>query len=171
MVSLMSFTIYRASVPVFVHAFRVLSTILDKAAANAEARKIDLSVFVNARLAPDMLPLSAQIQIASDTAKAACARLAGVDIPSWPDDEKTFDDLKARIAKTVAFLEGLDAAKFDGAENRKVIQKVRGNDMEFTGADYLLKRQIPNFFFHITTAYDILRHNGVDIGKRDYLGL
>jgi hypothetical protein len=171
MVSLMSFTIYRASVPVFVHAFRVLSTILDKAAANAEARKIDLSVFVNARLAPDMLPLSAQIQIASDTAKAACARLAGVDIPSWPDDEKTIDDLKTRIAKTVAFLEGLDEAKFAGAEDRKVTQKVRGNDMEFSGADYLMKRQIPNFFFHITTAYDILRHNGVDIGKRDYLAL
>jgi hypothetical protein len=167
----MSLTIYRASVPVFLHAFHALSAILDKAAANAEARKIDLAVFINARLAPDMVPLSAQIQIASDTAKAACARLAGIDIPGWPDEEKTLAELQGRIARTVTFLESLDAAQFEGAEDRKVIQKVGGKDVEFTGTDYLLKRQIPNFFFHITTAYDILRHNGVDIGKRDYLAL
>jgi hypothetical protein len=167
----MSFSIYRASVPVFLHAFHALHLIIEKAEASAQTRNIDLAVLFNARLAPDMLPFSAQVQIASDTAKAACARLAGVEIPSWPDDEKTIDDLKARIAKTVAFLEGLDEAKFAGAEDRKVTQKVRGNDMEFSGADYLMKRQIPNFFFHITTAYDILRHNGVDIGKRDYLAL
>ena len=115
----MSFTIYRASVPVFIHAFHVLSGILDKAAANAEARKIDLAVFFNARLAPDMLPLAKQVQIASDTAKAACAQLAGVAIPSWADDEKTFADLKARIAKTIAFLEGLDEAIVTVLEHMK----------------------------------------------------
>jgi len=167
----MSFTIYQASVPVFLHAFRALHLILEKAEASAQTRSIDLSVFFNARLAPDMLPLVKQVQIASDTAKAACAQLAGVAIPSWPDDENSFDDLKARIAKTIAFLEGLDQAAFAGAEDRKIAQKVGGAEREFTGADYLLKRQVPNFFFHITTAYDILRHNGVDIGKRDYLAL
>ncbi|HEY4199902.1 MAG TPA: DUF1993 domain-containing protein [Devosiaceae bacterium] len=166
----MTFTIYQASVSVFTRALGQLNSILDKAAANAEARKIDLDVFVCARLAPDMLPLSAQIQMASDTAKAACARLAGVEVPSWADEEKTFAELKERIAKTVAFLESLDANKFDGAEDKSITLKMRSGEVQFNGADFLLKRQIPNFFFHITTAYDILRANGVDIGKRDYLG-
>ena len=166
----MSISIYHASVPVFVRGFAQLSGLLDKAVADAEARKIEPDVLVNARLAPDMRPLSAQVQMASDTAKGAAARLAGVEVPGFADTETSFPELQERIAKTVAFLEGLPEAGFAGAEQRPITLKLRGAEVTLSGADYLLKRQVPNFFFHLTTAYAILRHNGVPIGKRDYLG-
>ncbi|MGB3025304.1 DUF1993 domain-containing protein [Paradevosia shaoguanensis] len=167
----MTLSIYRASVPLYIRGFSQLAGIMDKAEANAAARKIDLSVLVNSRLAPDMYPFSGQIQRASDTAKGTIARLAGVEIPSFPDDEVTFEDLRARIAKTMDFIKSVPESAFDGADTREITLKLRDRDMTLSGADYLLDRQLPNFYFHITTAYAILRHNGVDIGKRDYLGV
>lgn len=162
--------IYRASVPVFVRGFAATAKILDKGVAFAEARKIDPSVLVNARLAPDMHPLSRQIQIASDAAKGAAARLAGVEPPSFADTETSFDELKARIARTVDFMNGLDAKAFEGGDVREVSLKLGPQEFKMPGADYLFNIATPNFYFHITTAYDILRHNGVEIGKRDFLG-
>jgi len=161
---------HQASVPVFTRALTNLAAIFDKAAAHAEAKKIDQSVFMNARLAPDMLALPRQVQIASDTARRCVARLAGTEPPSLEDNEASFADLKARIAKTIDYIKSVPAAQVDGSEERSIAMKVGGNDMTFTGRDYLLGFAIPNFFFHVTTAYDILRHNGVGIGKRDYLG-
>lgn len=166
----MPFSIYEASVPLFVRAFNNLNAIIDKAVTYAEVRKIDPLVLVNSRLYPDMFPFSAQIQRASDTAKATVARLAGVDIPSFADTESSFAELKERIARTVAFIEGLPTAAFAGAEDRVLRIQLRGQEVEMTGRAYLVGRQIPNFFFHVTTAYDILRHNGVELGKRDFLG-
>ncbi|MFV3334610.1 DUF1993 domain-containing protein [Pseudomonas sp. NY15437] len=166
----MSFSIYQASVPVFIRMLGNLSAILAKAAAHAEAKSIDPSVLINARLAPDMFALARQVQIASDSAKGAGARLAGVEVPSFADDETTFDELQARIAKTVEFLKGLKPEQFEGAEARTIELKLRAREVSFTGADFLLGFVNPNFYFHITTAYDILRHNGVEIGKMDYLG-
>lgn len=166
----MSLSMYQASVPTFIRGFTNLSAILTKAAAHAEAKKIDPSVFINARIAPDMFPLSRQIQIATDVTKGGCARLAGIDIPSYADTEATFPELQARIAKTVEFLKGIPAAKIDGTEDKDITLKVGGNDLQFKGQAYLLGFVIPNFYFHITTAYAILRHNGVEIGKMDFLG-
>jgi hypothetical protein len=166
----MSLTIYQASVPVFQQILTSLSGILTKAAAHAETKKIDPSVFITARLAPDMFPLSRQVQIATDHAKGACARLAGVEIPSFPDTETTFAELQTRIAKTLDFIKNLKPAQFDGAETREVKLKIGGNELTFTGQKYLFHGAFPNFFFHATTAYDILRHNGVDVGKRDFIG-
>ncbi|XQE65120.1 DUF1993 domain-containing protein [Pseudomonas sp. P3C3] len=166
----MSLSLYQASVPVFVRMFGNLSAILDKAAAYAEARKIDPAVLLNARLAPDMHPLTRQIQIASDAAKGCAARLAGVEVPSFADSESTFAELQARIAKTLAFINGLTPAQIDSGEGREVVLKVPGAELKFKGEDYLLHFVLPNFYFHITTAYAILRHNGLDIGKMDYLG-
>jgi len=148
-----------------------LSSILTKTAAHAEAKKIDPSVFVNARLAPDMHPLARQIQMVSDTAKGAAARLAGVDVPSMPDTEATLAELQQRIAKTVDFLSSLKPEQFEGSADRSVELNVGGGQkMTFKGATYLTHFALPNFYFHVTTAYDIVRHNGVEIGKRDYLG-
>ena len=166
----MSLSMYQASIPAFVRMLNNLSAILDKAAAQAEAKKIDPSVFINARLAPDMFPLARQVQIATDGVKGCAARLAGIDVPSYPDTETTFPELKARIAKTIAFLQSVSAAQIDGSEERKVTLKLRGEDMVFVGQPYLFEFVIPNFYFHVATAYDILRHNGVEIGKMDYLG-
>lgn len=166
----MSLSLYQASVPVFVRMFGNLSAILDKAAAYAEARKIDPAVLLNARLAPDMHPLTRQIQIASDAAKGCAARLAGVEVPSFADSESSFAELQARIAKTLAFINGLAPAQIDSGEGREVVLKVPGAELKFKGEDYLLHFVLPNFYFHITTAYAILRHNGLDIGKMDYLG-
>ncbi len=165
----MSLTMYEASIPAFVGMLNTLSTLLDKGEAFAEAKKIDPSVLVNARLAPDMHPLSRQIQIASDSVKGAGARLAGVEVPSFPDTETTFPELKARIAKTIAFLTELDPAKFDGAEDRTIAQPMGPSEIKFPARAYLFEFVIPNFYFHVTTAYAILRHNGVDIGKPAYL--
>ncbi|WP_224243228.1 DUF1993 domain-containing protein [Hyalangium gracile] len=166
----MSLSMYQASVPVFIRALNNLSAILDKAAAHAEAKKFNPSVLIQARLAPDMLPLSFQIQTATDHAKGCTARLAGIEIPSFPDTETSFPELKERIAKTVAFLQGVSAAQVDGSEERPVTIKRRDGEMRLLGQPYLLNFVLPNFFFHVTTAYDILRHNGVDIGKRDFIG-
>jgi len=165
----MSLSMYEASVPGFVNMLNSLSAILDKAAAYAEAKKIDPSVLVGARLAADMHPLSRQIQIASDAVKGGVARLAGVEAPSFPDTETTIPELKARIDKTVAFLNGIDKAKFDGAEDRTVTMKIGPNELQFPAKVFLFEFVAPNFYFHATTAYAILRHNGLEIGKQDFL--
>jgi hypothetical protein len=166
----MAFTLYDASIPVFLRALGQLSAILDKAAAHAEAKKIDPAVFINARLAPDMYPLAGQVQAASDAAKAAAARLSGTEPPSYPDTETSFDELQARIAKTVAFLESVDPAAIAGQEGREIVLKRQSGDIRLTGTSYLQRLALPNFQFHIVTAYGILRHNGLAIGKSDYLG-
>jgi hypothetical protein len=161
---------YQASVPVFIHGLGNLSAILDKAATHAEAKKIDPSVFINARLAPDMYPLSRQVQIASDVAKGCAARLAGIEVPSYEDSETTFPELQARIAKTMAFLQSVSPSQIDGSEQRPISLKLRGKEVSFLGQPYLLSFVLPNFYFHLTTAYAILRHNGLEIGKQDFIG-
>ncbi|KYG01842.1 DUF1993 domain-containing protein [Sorangium sp. So ce296] len=166
----MAISMYQASVPVLVRGLNNLSAILKKAEAYAEAKKIEPRVLLDARLAPDMLPLTRQIQIASDSAKGCGARLAAVDVPKYEDNEASFDDLQARIAKTIAFLNTLKAEQIDGSEDREVTIPTRDQPMKFKGLPYLLGFVLPNFFFHVTTAYAILRHNGLDIGKMDYLG-
>jgi hypothetical protein len=166
----MSLTMYHASVPVFLRALANLSAILHKAEGHAAARKIDPVIFINARLAPDMFALSRQVQSASDSAKGCAARLAGMDVPRWEDTESSFAELQTRIAKTVAFLQGVSPELIAGSEERKVILKLRGQEVNFSGQAYLLSFALPNFFFHVVTAYDILRHHGVEIGKIDYLG-
>jgi uncharacterized protein len=166
----MTLSMYQASAPVFIRGLESLSAILNKAAAHAEAKKIDPSVFINARLAPDMFALARQVQIASDAAKGCVARLAGAQVPSYPDTETTFPELIARVATTIAFVKGFAAGQIDGSEDRTVTLKMRGEDRTFRGQVYLFNLALPNFYFHITTAYDILRHNGVELGKGDYLG-
>ena len=166
----MALSMHQASVPVFIHALRNLDALLDKAEAHVAAKKIEPSVLLGWRLAPDMRPLTSQIQLASDNSKGPAARLAGIERPAFEDNESTFADLHARIAKTIAFLESIDAAKLDGAESRTVVLTVRGEELRFRGDAYLLHFALPNFFFHVTTAYAILRHAGVEIGKLDYLG-
>ncbi|HEY8519647.1 MAG TPA: DUF1993 domain-containing protein [Gammaproteobacteria bacterium] len=147
-----------------------LDKILSKAEADAEARKIDPQVFLHGRLAPDMLPFTRQIQIMSDQAKGSASRLAGREPPKWADDEQTFADLHARIAKTIDYLKTFGRDDFGGWETRDVELKFPNGTLSFEGKDYFLGFVIPNFYFHYTTAYLILRHNGVQIGKRDYLG-
>ncbi len=166
----MSLSMFKASAPVFTRQLANLSAILHKAEAHAAARKIDPAVFINARLAPDMFPLSRQVQSASDSAKGCAARLAGVAVPSYADTETTFPELQARITKTVAFLQSLGPELIEGSEERAIVLKLRGQETRFTGQSYLLNYALPNFFFHAATAYDILRHNGVEIGKQDFLG-
>lgn len=166
----MSLTMYQASIPVFVRMLGNLSSILDKAAAHAETKNIDQAVFINARLAPDMYPLSRQVQIATDMVKGCAARLAGIEVPSYEDNETTFADLQARIAKTAAFLQSISDGQINGSEERTVTLKLRGKEVSFLGQPYLINFVLPNFYFHITTTYAILRHNGVEIGKMDYIG-
>jgi len=166
----MALSMYTASVPVFQHMLRNLSHILDKGAANAEARKFDPSVLANARLAPDMLPFTRQILIACDGPKLALARIAGVEAPKFEDTETTFPELKARIQKTLDFLASVPADKIDGTENKEITFPVgREKTRTMTAQAYLTTWVLPNLFFHVTTAYAILRHNGVDLGKQDYL--
>ncbi len=167
----MTLSMYQASIPVLIHMMGNLSAILTKAAAYAETKKIDPSVLINARLAPDMRPLSFQVQVASDLAKGCAARLAGIDAPSFPDTESTFPELQERIAKTITFLRSVSAAQIDGSEERDVVLKMRGQETRFKGQPYLLTFVLPNFYFHVTTAYAILRHNGLDLGKADFLGV
>jgi uncharacterized protein len=167
----MSFNMYQASVPVLVRYLKNISNVLDKGAAYCAAKKVEQTVLTGYRLAPDMFPLSRQVQIMSDGAKGCGARLAGVEVPSFPDTETTIDELKARIAKTVAFLEGLKPEQFDGAETRDISFKAGPNEYKFKGADYFTGWVLPNFYFHATATYAILRHCGVELGKRDYLGL
>ncbi len=165
----MTISMYEASAPRFVTMLRALDTILAKAEAHAVAKKIDPSVLLTARLFPDMFPLLRQIQIASDHAKGACGRLAGVDLPKYDDNEKTFEEIRARVAKTITFIESFKPDQINGTEDRQVTLKVGGQDKTFTGMPYLIGFAWPNFYFHLVTAYNILRHNGVEIGKRDYL--
>jgi hypothetical protein len=165
----MKISMYQASAPRFAHTLRNLSAILDKAQAHAEAKKLEPNVLGGQRLIADMFPLARQVQIACDTAKGAVARLAGIEIPQHADTEQTVPELKARIAKVLDFIESVPAAKIDGSDEREVVLKMRGQDMKFQGAQYLLGHALPNFYFHVTTAYNILRSNGVEIGKRDYL--
>jgi uncharacterized protein len=166
----MSLTMYQASIPVFVRMLGNLSTILDKAAAHAEAKKIDPAIFVNARLVPDMYPLSRQVQIATDIVKGCAARLAGIEVPRYEDNETTFAELQARIVKTKTFLQSVSASQIDGSEDRKITLKFGSRELSFLGQAYLLYFVLPNFHFHLTTTYAILRHNGVEIGKKDYTG-
>ena len=166
----MSLSMYEASIPVLTRMLGNLSNLLKKGEANAQARSIDPKVFIDSRLAPDMYPLARQVQIASDMAKGCAARLAGVEVPSWEDTESTFDELQARIARTLDFIKGIDAARLEGSETRTVVLKMRSGEISFSGRDYLLGFAMPNFYFHVTAAYAILRHNGVDVGKMDYLG-
>jgi hypothetical protein len=166
----MTISMYQASVPLFRTMLNALSGVLDKGAAFCEAKKVDPAVLVNDRLAPDMFPLSRQVQIATDQAKGGIARLAGLEVPAYADTEKTFDELKARIARTVAFIDSVPSGQIDGSEAREIVLKMGGQEMTFTGQRYLIGFVIPNVLFHCTTAYAILRHNGVDVGKRDFLG-
>lgn len=166
----MTLSMYQASVPVFIHTLTNLSTLLHKAAAHAEAKKIDPAVLLSARLYPDMYPLVRQVQIAADLAKGPAARLAELDRPVYEDTEQTFDELQARIAKTIAFLQVITPAQIDGSEEKTITLSMRGQDVSFRGQPYLLYFVLPNFYFHITTAYAILRHCGVDIGKMDFIG-
>ena len=166
----MTISMYQASAPRFANTLKNLSTILDKAQAHADAKKIDTKVYTAARLYPDMFPMARQVQSACDTAKGAVARLAGVDIPAHEDTEQTFEELKARIAKTIAFINTIKPAQIDGSEEREVVLKMRSGEVKFKGMQYLLGHALPNFYFHVTTAYAILRHNGVEVGKRDYIG-
>ena len=166
----MTISMYQASAPRFANTLKNLSAILDKAQAYADAKKIDPRVLTAARLFPDMFPMARQVQSACDTAKGAVARLAGVDIPAHEDTEQTFEELRARIAKTIAFINTVKPAQIDGSEEREVVLKMRSGEVKFKGMQYLLGHALPNFYFHVTTAYNILRHNGVEVGKRDYIG-
>jgi len=162
-------SLYDFYVPPMLRGLSSLSKILDKAEAHAEAKKIDPSVFLSARLYPDMYPLTRQVQIACDSARRGAIRLSGGEPSSVPDNEASFADLRARIARTVADVGAIPASAFDGAESRELTIKVRGSDMTFSGLDFVRAWSLPNFYFHLTTAYAILRHNGVELGKPDFL--
>lgn len=166
----MSLSMYAASVPVFQRALGNLDAVLRKGEEHAAAQGLDLAELAAARLAPDMFPLTGQIQSASDSAKFCAARLTGTVAPSFADDETTFDEMHQRIAKTLDYLASVDPAGFEGSETRAVVQKSRRGERHFIGTSYLLTFALPNFFFHVATAYDILRHKGVPVGKSDYLG-
>jgi hypothetical protein len=166
----MSISMYQASVPVLVRGLTNLQNILGKAEAHAAEKQIDPAVFINGRLFPDMLPLVRQVYITTDTAKGCAARLAGVEPPKYEDVEVSFEELHARIQKTIDYLKEFNAQQIDGSEERQVTLKMRSGPVEFTGLNYLLQFVLPNFYFHITTAYGILRHNGVEVGKLDFLG-
>ncbi len=166
----MTISIYQTLIPTAIHNLQNLSAILKKAETHAETKKIDQSVFLNSRLFPDMFPLVRQVQIACDTAKAGAARLAEIEIPSHVDNEESFSDLQERIKKTIDFLKTIKANQLDGKEELKISYHQHGRDRNFIGLPYLLNYTLPNIFFHITAAYAILRHNGVEIGKKDYLG-
>ncbi|WP_165191085.1 DUF1993 domain-containing protein [Caulobacter soli] len=166
----MTLTIHQASVPVFVQGLKGLKGVLAKAAAHVETRKLDPDALLKARLFPDMFPLLRQVQIATDFAKGCAARLAGEEVPTWDDAETGFDDLIDRIDRAVAYVEGLDPAKFENAEDRDITLVRRGETSVVKGLAYLQTQAQPNFFFHLTTAYAILRKNGVEVGKKDYLG-
>lgn len=166
----MAFLLYQASVPPCLQMLGALSAVLAKAAAYAAERKIDPAVLLQSRLYPDMLPLVRQVQIATGSVKAGGARLAGVETPSYPDTESSFDELQARIARTIAFIEGLDRGQIDAAASRTISFTAGKRAMSMAAPDYVTGWMLPNFYFHVTTAYAILRHNGLDVGKRDFLG-
>ncbi len=166
----MPFSLYAASIPTFVRGLKNLATCLEKARADADARNFAPEILVDARLAPDMHKLSRQVQIASDTVKNAAARLAGLEAPSFPDTESKLDELQERIGKTIAFVETVTQAQLDGSEEKVITLKFPGREITFSGADYLTNFVLPNFYFHLTTTYAILRNQGVKLGKADYIG-
>ena len=166
----MTISMYQASVPRFVNILGNLSAILDKAQAHVDAKKLDQASLAGFRLFPDMLPLTKQVQIACDTAKGLVARLAGVEIPVFEDNESSLADLKARIAKTIAFIQTIKPEQLDGTEDKDIVIKRGEKETHYKGMQFLLGHAVPNVYFHVTTTYNILRHNGVEIGKRDYLG-
>jgi len=166
----MSITMHSASVPIFVRMLANVNTWLDKAEAHAAAKKFDTSVYLNTRLAPDMLPFTKQIQIACDTVKFCVARLAGVDSPKFEDNETTLAELRERISATIAYAKSVPAAQIDGSEEKDITLPRRDGPIIMKGEAYLKHFVLPNFFFHLTTAYALLRHSGVEVGKMDYLG-
>ena len=166
----MSVSIYDVSLPIFTLSLNNLSAILDKAAGHEDAKKVDPKVLPQLRLIADMLPLSAQIQIACDSAKGAAARLAGIAIPKHEDTEATLPELKARVAKTLEFIKSIKPEQLQGSETREIVLTFPQTTMKFTGLNYLTNFVLPNFFFHLTMAYALLRKNGVELGKRDFLG-
>jgi uncharacterized protein len=166
----MSVSMYDVSIPIFTLTLSNLSAILDKASSHAEAKKVDPKVVSQTRLIVDMLPLSAQIQIACDTAKGAAARLAGVEVPKHEDTEATLAELKGRVAKTLDFIKTIKPEQLQGAETREIVLQFPQTTLKFNGLNYLTNFVLPNFFFHVTMAYALLRKNGVDLGKRDFLG-
>jgi uncharacterized protein len=166
----MSLSMHQASVPAFAHTLTALSRILDKAEAHVAAKKIEPAAILTMRLYPDMWTFTRQVQVACDFAKGGAARLAGAEVPTWPDTEASFAELAARIAKTVDFVKSFAPAQIDGSETREITIPVGGQPRIFTGQSYLVDFALPNFYFHVTTAYAILRHAGVELGKRDFLG-
>lgn len=166
----MKLSMYEACVPTISRALENLAAVLEKSAAQLEAKKIDQAVLVSARLFPDMFPLAKQVQIAADISKGGAARLAGVEFPAYEDNEASFADLAQRCRKTVEFLKTLKPQQFEGAEDRTVTWKTRTAEKSMQGTPYLFNHVLPNVFFHTATAYDILRHNGVELGKQDFLG-
>ena len=166
----MQISMYRASIPVLARSLRNLQGVLRKAEAHATARNIDPAVLLGYRLAPDMFALTRQVQIATDTAKGAAGRLAGVEVPTWEDKEASFAELYARIDKAVEYVEGFKPSQIDGSEARNIVLKMRTGEIKFEGVNYLFDFVLPNLLFHCTTAYAILRHCGVEIGKGDFLG-
>ena len=166
----MTISMYQASVPRFVNILGNLSKILDKTQTHIDAKKIVDATLTGDRLFPDMLPMATQVQIACDTAKGVVARLAGLDIPAFDDNETTLAELKARIAKTITFIQSISAQQIDGTEDKAIVTKRGDKETHYKGMQFLLGHAIPNFYFHVTTTYNILRHNGVEVGKRDFLG-
>src|SRR5215469_6980168 len=166
----MSISLYDVSIPVLTLTLTNLSAILDKAASHADTKKVDPKAIPQARLIVDMLPLSAQIQIACDTAKGCAARLGGVEVPKHEDTEATLPELKARVTKTLDFIKTIKPEQVQGAETREIVLQFPQTTLKFTGINYLTNFVLPNFFFHVTMAYALLRKNGVDLGKRDFLG-
>jgi hypothetical protein len=166
----MSLSMHQASVTAFARSLTNLKAILEKAKAHALEHKIEESVYTTARLYPDMLPLTRQVQIATDIARSGAARLAGVEPPVYEENEKTFDDLTARVQRTLDYMAGLDASAFEGSATREITRPVRGQPHTFTGANYLQQFALPNVYFHVATTYGILRHNGVPLGKADFIG-
>jgi hypothetical protein len=166
----MTISMYQASVPAFARSLNNLAAILEKGAAHAQGRRIDEAVLLESRLYPDMLPLSRQVQLATDTARSGAGRLAGADFPAYEDRETTFPQLQQRIRATIAYLETLRPAQIDGSEDRNISWQTRSSTRSMQGLPYLLNHLLPNVHFHVTTAYDILRHNGVELGKKDFLG-
>lgn len=167
----MSLSLHAATAPVFERMFGSLLVWLDRAEQHAAQRKFDTAGYLSMKLAPDMLPLTKQIQIATDTAKGCMARLAGDEVPSWPDNEASFDDLRARVRKAMAYVASFDAARVDAGATRAIVLPLRNREpLKFTGPDYVRFWALPNFYFHMTTAYTLLRHAGVELGKTDFLG-
>ena len=166
----MNLSMYDASAPCFLKMLDSMNAILNKAHDYATAKKIEPTALLQARLYPDMFTLLRQVQIATDHAKGAVARLSGVEVPKYEDNEQSFEDLRARIAKTIAFVESFAPEQINGSEERPIELKVAGHELSFKGMEYLVGFALPNFYFHVVTAYNILRHNGLEIGKRDYMG-